>query len=115
MDGILVVGSILDVTKTNTAPYRDQKKILYTDMSRNRMESDDDAAQSSNDDQTSHSSKLKRKRERESDDERFVNEDNFDRDETLSAAIDKWNFLLERLLENRQNISENSDNWKVSE
>ena len=40
----------------------------------------------------------------------FVNEDEFDHDEALSAAIDKRKFLLKKHLENRNNIPDASDN-----
>ena len=46
---------------------------------------------------------------------RLLEDDDFDEDEALTAAVKKRKFLLKRLLENRQNITDNSDNLNVSE
>ena len=40
----------------------------------------------------------------------LVNEDHFDPDEALAAAIKKRRFLLERMLGDRQHFPENDDN-----
>ena len=40
---------------------------------------------------------------------RFIEEDSFDTDEALTAAIKKRKFLLERMLEDRQHFHESDD------
>ena len=45
----------------------------------------------------------------------FVNEDMFDPDEALSAAIDKRKFLLKQILENRNTFPSGSDDSDASD
>ena len=40
---------------------------------------------------------------------RFIQDDSFDTDEALTAAIKKRKFLLERMLDDRQHFSDNND------
>ena len=44
----------------------------------------------------------------------LIDEDHFDPDEALAAAIKKRKFLLERMLEDRQHFPENDDNDDVN-
>ncbi len=45
----------------------------------------------------------------------FVNEDSFNSDDALSAAVDKRKFLLKRPLENRKNVTSDSDESNPTE